>query len=182
MSASRRPVSPERARGRGLGLVCAFGLAGACATPAAAPPQPLPFDHALHATVELDDGPLGCTTCHAGAERGVRAGLPALSTCLSCHMRPQGDPPSSEEARVRELAASGVPLRWIQVTRNPGHVYFSHGAHVARAGMACAECHGEVTTWTEPPTVPLRHLTSMDACLACHRARGAPTDCVTCHQ
>lgn len=164
-------------------LATALALAGlACAPSAAAPPQPLPFDHALHATVQLDDGPLTCPTCHAGAERGTHAGLPALPTCLRCHMRPQGDPPTDDEALVRAAAASGQPLRWVQVTRNPGHVYFSHGAHVARAGMGCADCHGDVTTWTEPPRHPEARLTRMDACLACHRARRAPTDCATCHQ
>lgn len=154
----------------------------ACAAPTPAPPQPLPFDHALHATVRLDDGALGCTTCHPGAERGAHAGLPSLQTCLRCHMRPQGDPPSTDEARVRAAASSGQPLRWIQVTRNPGHVYFAHSAHVTVAGMACADCHGDVTTWIAPPTLPESRLTAMDACLACHRERGAPTDCATCHQ
>jgi c(7)-type cytochrome triheme protein len=154
----------------------------ACAAPSDAPPQPLPFDHALHATVRLDDGPLACVACHPGAERGDRAGLPALETCLRCHMRPQGDPPSDAEARVRAVAASGEPLRWIQVTRNPGHVHFAHGAHVTVADMECADCHGEVTAWSEPPTLPEQRLVDMSACLACHRERGAPTDCATCHQ
>jgi hypothetical protein len=48
--------------------------------------------------------------------------------------------------------------------------------------MACADCHGDVTAWIEPPTAPDRRLTSMDACRGCHRERGAPTDCATCHQ
>lgn len=159
-----------------------FALVAACASPAAAPAQPISFDHAMHATVVLDDGPLACTACHAGAERGVHAGLPALSTCLRCHMRPQGDPPTETESLVRAFAMSGVPLQWVQVTRNPGHVYFSHRAHVIGAEMACAECHGDVTTWTSPPRHPEPRLTRMAACQACHRARGAPVDCATCHR
>jgi hypothetical protein len=162
--------------------VLAIALGAGCASPAAAPSQPLPFDHALHATVELDHGPLVCGDCHPGAERGTRAGLPALSRCLHCHVRPQGDPPSEAEREVRAAAAAGGPFRWIQVTRNPGHVRFSHGAHVTVAGMTCADCHGDVTAWTAPPTAPEPGLVSMTACLTCHRARGAPTDCGTCHQ
>jgi hypothetical protein len=161
--------------------VLAALLAG-CAAPAEAPPQPLPFDHALHATVERDGEPLGCTACHPGAERGAHAGLPALTTCLTCHMRPQGDPPSDDEAKVRRMARDGAPLRWVQVTRNPGHVHFAHGPHVTGAEMVCTDCHDGVDGWRDAPTAPDPDLTSMSACLACHRDRGAPTDCATCHQ
>lgn len=157
-------------------------LLAACRGPVAAPPQPIPFNHSIHLQIELATGALGCTDCHPGAARGVHAGLPALSRCLRCHMRPQGDPPTPGERRVRAAAAGGGAFRWIQVTRNPGHVHFSHGAHVARAGMACADCHGDVSRWERPPTRPEAGLTDMQRCIACHRAEGAPTDCATCHQ
>lgn len=156
-------------------------LVGACSARAPAPAQPIAFDHALHLRVRLDDRALGCTDCHAGAESAPRAGLPAISTCLRCHMRPQGDKPSAKERRVRELAAAGG-VRWVQVTRNPGHVYFSHRAHVTIAELPCARCHGDVAAWNAPPTEPNDELERMSACLACHRARGAPTDCGTCHR
>jgi c(7)-type cytochrome triheme protein len=161
--------------------VLALGLAG-CFEPTPAPDQPIAFDHSVHVAVELDGAPLECTACHPGAERGAHAGLPALASCLRCHMRPQGDPPSEAEREVRVAAAAGGPFRWIQVTRNPGHVYFSHRAHTTGAEMACADCHGDVAQWREPPTFPDPDLTSMDRCLDCHRERGASTDCGTCHQ
>lgn len=166
---------------RGPCLVLLLALAG-CRAPVAAPPQPIPFDHALHLQIELDTGSLVCADCHPGAVRGSRAGLPALSRCLRCHMRPQGDPPRPAESMVRAAAAQGAAFHWIQVTRNPGHVHFSHGAHVTLAGMTCADCHGDVARWTRPPTAPVAGLTDMGRCLACHRARGAPTDCGTCHR
>lgn len=166
-----------------VALAClALAPLTACPEPAAAPPQPLPFDHALHLRVEVDGRPLTCTDCHPGAERGTRAGLPPLSRCLSCHMRPQGDPPGEAERLVRIAAAEGAPLRWIQVTRNPGHVHFSHGHHVTLVGMACADCHGDVASWRESPRRPNPDLRSMSRCMACHRARGAPNHCGTCHQ
>ena len=166
---------------RAAAILLLAGLAG-CLEPAEAPAQPIPFDHSLHVVLEIDGARLACTACHPGAERGAHAGLPALASCLRCHMRPQGDPPSELEREIRVAGAAGGPFRWIQVTRNPGHVYFSHRAHVTGAGMACADCHGDVAAWREPPMVPVADLTSMNRCIDCHRERGAPTDCGTCHQ
>ena len=143
-----------------------------------APEQPLAFNHELHAGKKA----IACTTCHGGAEGRARAGLPAFATCLSCHMQPQGDPPSRAEAEVRRLAALPVPPRWIQVTRNPGHVYFSHRAHVTLAQMSCAACHGDVTQWRAPPREPEERLQRMAACQACHRREEARLGCATCHR
>jgi c(7)-type cytochrome triheme protein len=163
-------------------VACAILIAVSACKPAPEPTQPLPFDHGLHLRVHLDDRTLTCTDCHAGAKTAARAGLPAIVTCLRCHMRPQGDPPSEKEALVRKAAAAGGPFRWTQITRNPGHVYFSHRAHTTIGKMECATCHGDVATWHAPPTLPNPGLTSMDKCLACHRERHARTDCGTCHQ
>jgi c(7)-type cytochrome triheme protein len=160
-------------------LLCLL-IAGCAET--SAPDQPLPFDHSLHTSIELDSGKLACTDCHAGAEKATHAGLPALTTCMRCHMRPQGDPPSADERRVRQAFAEGGAFAWIQVTRNPGHVHFSHAAHVTVGHLECAECHGDVTQWTEPPSKPTAKLNSMRACMSCHRERGVSNDCGTCHQ
>lgn len=140
--------------------------------------QPIAFSHAIHA------GKLAvpCTDCHVGAETAAHASLPALSRCLVCHMKPQGTQPNPREQRVRELAVQREPARFVQVTRNAGHVHFSHAAHVSLVKLPCADCHGDVTKWTAPPEQPNPALTSMSACLACHRERHAPTDCDTCHQ
>lgn len=158
-------------------IIVVVGLA-ACGGDRIAPPQPIAFNHKLHA----GDQKIPCTDCHAGAERGVRASLPGIGRCLACHMRPQGDKPNPREQAVRELAASRTPVKWTQITRNPGHVYFSHRAHVTIAQMPCGDCHGDVTRWTAPPTEPSEALTSMGACIACHRKEHAPTTCDTCHQ
>jgi c(7)-type cytochrome triheme protein len=157
-------------------------LVAACAAPAQAPAQPIAFDHRVHVHVTLESGALQCTDCHPGAERRAHAGLPAITTCLRCHMRPQGDPPSEKERAVRVAAAAGGDFRWIQVTREPGHVYFAHAPHVTIAKIDCATCHGDVARWDAPPTTPREGLLDMSRCLACHRERGAPTDCETCHQ
>lgn len=45
------------------------------------PVQPIAFSHRLHAG-ELN---IACLHCHAGAETSRHAGIPAASTCMSCH-------------------------------------------------------------------------------------------------
>ncbi|HUJ61855.1 MAG TPA: cytochrome c3 family protein [Kofleriaceae bacterium] len=164
--------------------LAACALAGACGRAPHPPDQPIAFNHALHLTVELDGRTLQCIDCHAGAERREHAGLPAMRDCLRCHVRPQlgaSGQPNPREARVRELAAAG-PVRWIQITRNPGHVYAPHRAHVGIAKLACEECHGDVRAWTVPPTEPVQRLLHMTECIACHREHGASTRCGACHR
>jgi hypothetical protein len=164
-------------------LVLALALA-ACRVAPPLPEQPIAFNHALHLALDVDGKRLRCTDCHAGAERAEHAGLPALRDCLRCHVRPQRGErglPNPREARVRELAVPG-PFRWTQVTRNPGHVYAPHRAHVGIAKLSCTECHGDVTAWTAPPTEPNPRLSSMSACMACHREHGVPNRCGMCHR
>lgn len=142
-----------------------------------APAQPIAFNHALHVTGKPN---LACRDCHPGAEREVHAGLPALERCLLCHMKPQSK--SEREHVVREVAVKGGDFHWNAVTRNAGHVRFSHRAHVSLVHMQCETCHGDVSAWTAPPLHPDARLLSMDACLGCHRERGASTDCRVCHK
>ena len=160
-------------------ILLLIGIAAlAACKPRQAPEQPLAFNHQLHAGEQS----IPCTDCHRGAERGARAQLPSLNQCLACHMKPQGDPPSANEQRIRELAASDEPFQWIQVTRNSGHVYFSHRSHVALAGMECRECHGDVLRWSRSPRVPEARLLDMGACMDCHREKGASNECAVCHK
>ena len=153
-----------------------------------APEQPIPFSHKIHLgeklAAELGEGKLVCTNCHVGAEAKAQAGLPPVRYCLRCHMKPQGeeDDASELERQVRKLAAAKGPFRWIQVNRNPGHVYFSHVAHTVGAKITCFECHGDVRSWAEPPRRPVPKLHSMRACMKCHRQRGASNACMTCHR
>ncbi|MBI4821441.1 MAG: cytochrome c3 family protein [Deltaproteobacteria bacterium] len=150
-----------------------------------APSQPIAFSHKLHLTIELNGQLLRCLDCHVGAEQKEHASFPPLKECLRCHMRPQmGDraEPTNEEQLVRTLAAREGEFRWVQVTRNPGHVTAPHRAHVGLAKMECQTCHGDVSEWSEPPRVPNADLLSMSKCLECHRERAAPTECAACHR
>ncbi len=123
------------------------------------PIQPVPFSHATHA------GQLGmdCRYCHTGVEKSWFSNIPASSTCMNCHSQVLKDDPRL--ALVRESAASGQPIPWVQVHKVPDFVYFNHSVHVDR-GISCVECHGRIDQMEEVyHAQPL----SMSFCLQCHR-------------
>ena len=151
------------------------------------PRQPIPFNHRIHAG-ELH---IGCTACHAYAERGPVAGVPSMARCRGCHkfVREDRDRPAIDaelKILVARLQADRTPVEWVRVHRVPDHVSFSHVRHVSN-GVACRECHGAVEEMEVVRQVaPL----SMGWCLECHRRKQAErpverarlTDCWTCHK
>jgi hypothetical protein len=155
-----------------LGLSAA--LLGACGDSAPPPPpdQPVAFSHKVHAK----DNELGCTMCHAYAERSTVAGIPSIARCRGCHRFVAKDKP--EVQKILKAFDEGKPIEWNRVHRLPDHVYFAHERHV-RGGVRCQECHGDVASMDLARQVsPL----TMGWCVDCHRARGADTGCVTCHK
>ncbi|MBI2899634.1 MAG: hypothetical protein HYY17_05575 [Planctomycetes bacterium] len=115
-----------------------------------------------------------CATCHPTTPK-------APLTCLHCHAVPRGNHP--DEPKLREYAAKGQAIPWVQVNRLVGHVHFSHVAHVTFARMDCKECHGEMKDMTEPVTVPqIGRLDDMDFCMRCHEEKGVSNDCTRCHK
>ena len=123
------------------------------------PVQPVPFSHKIHA------GQLGmdCRYCHNGVEKSWFANLPGASTCMNCHSQVLKDDPLL--AAVRDSAATGKPIAWVQVHKMPDYVYFNHSVHVTR-GISCVECHGRIDQMDEVyHAKPL----SMSFCLDCHR-------------
>jgi hypothetical protein len=123
------------------------------------PIQPVAFSHAIHA------GQLGvdCRYCHTGVEKSWFSNIPASSTCMNCHNQVLKDDPRL--ALVRESAASGKAIPWVQIHKVPDFVYFNHSVHVNR-GVSCVECHGRVDQMDEVyHAKPL----SMAFCLDCHR-------------
>lgn len=122
--------------------------------------QPVPFSHAHHA------GDLGidCRYCHSTVETDALAGIPPVSTCMTCHSQLYTD-----QAVLKPLIdswRSGIPLHWQRVHQLPDFVYFNHSIHVAK-GVGCASCHGRVDRM--PLTARTQSL-SMKWCLDCHRA------------
>lgn len=137
--------------------------------------QPIAFNHQLHMAQEMN-----CIDCHRGAKSSTHATLPTLKQCMLCHSEAQGEHP--DEPKIREYAERKEPIPWILVNRLPGHVYFSHEAHVTGQGMDCRECHGEMKDRTEPVVLSqITHLT-MKRCMDCHEQKGASNDCMRCHK
>ena len=136
--------------------------------------QPIEYNHAIHVESGLE-----CTDCHTGAQDQERATLPSLDACLLCHSEPLRESP--EEEKIRTLAAAGLEVPWVQLTRVPSHVYFSHRRHVALGELECSQCHGPMETLSRPPERPFRRL-DMDACMECHQQRSIRNDCNDCHR
>ncbi len=139
------------------------------------PVQPIRFMHTVH--VGIDSIP--CAYCHFSSNVSEEAGIPPVGTCMGCHRFVQGstDEFKTEIQKLLEFAADSTPVPWTRVHSVPAFVQFTHRPHV-RAGVACAECHGDVAEMEQVTRVaPL----SMGWRITCHRDRGAPDDCATCH-
>lgn len=122
--------------------------------------QPVPFSHKHHVG---DDG-IDCRYCHVAVEDSAFAGIPPISTCMTCHSQLYTD--ANALRPVIASWRSGVALHWKRVHQLPDFVYFNHSIHVAK-GVGCVSCHGRVDTmpltWRTQPL-------SMQWCLDCHRA------------
>jgi hypothetical protein len=121
--------------------------------------QPLPFSHKHHV---LDDG-IDCRYCHADVETSAHAGLPPLSTCMTCHSQLYSDAPVLQP--LRTAWAEKKPIHWIRINTLPDFVYFNHSIHIAK-GIGCSSCHGQVQHM--PRTWRAASL-EMKWCLDCHR-------------
>jgi hypothetical protein len=101
--------------------------------------QPVEFNHALHN--ELVDA--GCESCHFFREDGSYAGAPKLAQCIDCHEEVQGGS-EAEQYFVTEYVQKGREVPWLIYSKQPPCVYFSHAAHIKKAGMDCVTCHGHI--------------------------------------
>ena len=136
------------------------------------PIQPVPFEHKIH----VKQLGLDCRYCHNAVEKSWYSNIPATSVCMNCHNQVLKDDPRL--AVVRDSAASGRPVEWVQIHKMPDYVYFNHSVHVNR-GVSCVECHGQINDMEEVYRAkPL----SMSYCLDCHRdpaMRLRPLDKIT---
>ncbi|MGE7138294.1 cytochrome c3 family protein [Luteibacter sp. NPDC031894] len=121
--------------------------------------QPVPFSHQHH----VGEVGIDCRYCHTGVETDAFAGMPPISTCMTCHSQLFTDQPPL--APLVESWRTGIPLHWNRVNDLPDFVYFDHSIHVAK-GVGCVSCHGRVDRMPLMRRVaPL----SMEWCLDCHR-------------
>jgi hypothetical protein len=101
--------------------------------------QPAAFNHALH-NEEVENE---CESCHFFREDGSYAGVPKLEQCIECHDEVQGET-EAEAIFVSEYVQKNREVPWLIYSRQPPCVFFSHAAHVLKAGMDCVECHGSI--------------------------------------
>jgi hypothetical protein len=136
------------------------------------PVQPVAFPHSVH----VNQLGLDCRYCHNTVEKSWYSNIPATATCMNCHVQVLKD--DARLALVRQSAASGEPIPWVQIHKLPDYVYFNHSVHVNR-GVSCVECHGRIDLMDEVyEAKPL----SMSFCLDCHRDPAAhvrPLDKIT---
>ena len=136
------------------------------------PQQPFPFSHQIHLEKELV-----CTDCHETVERGPRASIPGVNTCMICHSQIATDRPLIQQ--IAQMQEKGLDFAWQRVYDYPrsAHVRFEHAPHI-RAGVNCSTCHGDQKQQTVA-----RRMVNMDMafCINCHREKQASNDCLTCH-
>jgi quinoprotein glucose dehydrogenase len=137
----------------------------------AKPARPELFQHNRHAALKIE-----CTFCHQTAANGDRAGFPTASRCVTCHKAIATDHPDIQ--RLASIPASEKIVPAFPIYRLPDFVTFRHSQH-AKAGIACANCHGDV--WAQQHMAPVLEM-KMKACVDCHQARRASVTCTKCHE
>ncbi|MGI8844258.1 MAG: cytochrome c3 family protein [Gemmatimonadaceae bacterium] len=156
---------------------------GASTPQGRAPTQPIPFPHNTHVkTVGLN-----CLYCHFSADKAPTAGIPAVSTCMGCHLavgptRPDG----SQRVGIDTLQAywsRNEPIPWVRIHKVPDYVQFPHMRHV-NAGVTCQSCHGQIQDMGAP--VHQAESLNMGWCVKCHIGESNPPfraryDCAVCH-
>lgn len=147
---------------------------GASSSQGFSPVQPIAFPHPVH----VKTLGLNCLYCHYSANKSPDPGLPAVSTCMGCHLiigpnRPaiDGQPArTSEEIRkLQEYAPIGQPdkwrpIPWVRIHKLPEYVRFPHMRHVD-AGVTCQSCHGPIQDMAQ---VEQHSSLNMGWCLKCH--------------
>lgn len=133
--------------------------------------QPVAFSHKQHHAAKLQ-----CADCHTTASTADQAGWPTTARCMACHRAIKADSP--EVLKLAGYHQNKQKVPWARVYRVRDFVFFSHANHL-KAGEDCADCHGPVET---RDVLRKEVSTNMAACMQCHRARKASTDCSLCHQ
>jgi len=176
-----RTPSPRLVTAGLAAMTIALALSVGTGARTTGPVQPIVnFSHRVHATVNA----IPCLHCHAGTEKSQLAGVPAVSTCVGCHMYLGRVRQRPGVKQLFEYWDRKEPIPWVRVYYLPQFSQFKHKAHV-RAGVTCQTCHGEVQ---KMDVVGLNQKLTMGWCVGCHtntqgqaKLAQAPKDCNTCH-
>jgi Cytochrome c7 and related cytochrome c len=152
------------------------------------PKQPIFFRHDIHA----GEDQIPCMYCHYSAAISSEPGMPALQTCMGCHLVVGGGmraglnkdtaAASTERAQIQQVRTAWrdrKPPEWTRVYALPGFARFPHMRHIKRLGTgACVTCHGDVQTM---PRVYQVASLRMGWCVGCHVKNNVSRDCSVCH-
>jgi len=142
------------------------------------PRQPIFFRHDIHA----GQFKIQCQYCHYSVNVSPEPGIPAMQTCMGCHLIVGGSDTGSkaEIQKLRQAWNEKKPVEWVRVHFLPRHAHFPHQRHIKALGpTACATCHGDVTRM--PQVFKVQNVDNMGYCITCHIERGVSRDCTVCH-
>jgi len=161
-------------------LFCGYLAAASSCTSDREIDQPIHFSHRQHVEKKL-----GCTFCHAGAEKNSQATLPSVTLCMSCHSVVKAESPEVLKTKAYLDRKEEIPWRRIYASPKDALVFFNHRRHAA-AGVKCDTCHGDVGA----RDVLSREVElTMGFCVKCHEKNEKSfhdsrlaADCATCHR
>jgi hypothetical protein len=145
---------------------------GASSSQGSQPQQPINFPHTVH----VQRLGMNCLYCHYTANKSPDPGLPAVSTCMGCHLiigaqRPAipGVHGAYKSTEIEKLVnyykgGAGQPVPWVRIHKVPEYVHFPHMRHI-NAGVTCQTCHGKIQ---EMPQVYQYASLNMGWCVSCH--------------
>lgn len=122
------------------------------------PVQPIKFPHPVH----VNTLKMNCVFCHYAADKSPDPGMPAISTCMGCHVSVAASRP--EIKTLKAYSDSGRAIPWIRIHKVPEYVHFPHFQHIS-AGVTCQSCHGQIQNM--PQVVRYASL-NMGWCVNCH--------------
>jgi hypothetical protein len=144
-----------------IGAIALSAYSGASSSQNSSPVQPIKFPHPLHAAGKMN---MNCLYCHNAAGKSPDPGLPAVSTCMGCHLISGADKPEVQKLAKFYAGGTGKPIPWIRIHKLPEYVRFPHMRHV-NAGVTCQTCHGPIQEMTQ---VYQFASLNMGWCVKCH--------------
>src|SRR5689334_18486211 len=146
---------------------------GASSSQGSQPEQPINFPHTVH----VQQLGMNCLYCHYTANKSMDPGMPALSTCMGCHLVIGPQRPAIPGVRKTAYKSTeiqklwdyykngqGKPVPWVRIHKVPEYVHFPHMRHV-NAGVTCQTCHGQIQ---KMPRVYQYASLNMGWCVGCH--------------
>jgi hypothetical protein len=137
-----------------------WGYHGGSSEQGSSPVQPIKFPHPKH----VKGLGMNCVYCHYTANKSMDPGLPAMSTCMGCHLSTYALAKKPEIVKLTAYWNKQQPIPWVRIHKLPEYVHFPHMRHV-NAGVTCQTCHGQIQ---EMYQVYQYASLNMGWCLNCH--------------